>query len=211
MISPDTFVLKNGGCINGFEFDVFESDGSNLAEPETCPSCGRFVDLLTLTEPISGNLVAEKSLYDLSAHLGGEIVFSAKARKEFNKHQVTGIKNVRKLGILEVEGPFQIHELDEYFLAQVSYGARIDRIRSGFRTTSAQLCDICGYSGIIEGVDRIALEQGSWSGADFFRVRELSGVVLMSARLVQICTDADLKVRCMLPSHSFSLSFEPDW
>jgi hypothetical protein len=109
------------------------------------------------------------------------------------------------VSISEVRGTPNRRPAD-YLLATARTGGVIARVRSGLRTTESRACLACGYAGIIDGYDRVAVEKGSWTGADFFKVAGLPGPVLVTPRVASVCADAGLTTVCrLIPDECYSL------
>jgi hypothetical protein len=188
----DFWVLRGHLCQDGSEFDFDPGDTTAVDEAPRCETCGSFYGMLPFVPPITGTLIADRTLFDLSAD-AGSVLISERCLRAFDGHEIRGLIDPQPIELLAVEGPFDLAILGQFFWAQAQCGAEIDRARSNLRTT-AKPCRNCGAAGLMEGYDRVAIAESSWDGRDLLLVKGLPGAILVTERVKQLCEQLKLQV-----------------
>ncbi|HEV2989213.1 MAG TPA: hypothetical protein VG759_12285 [Candidatus Angelobacter sp.] len=197
------FVLKGMYCDDGSEFDFDPGEWTSVGDAQKCKVCGKFIGMLPLVPPIRGKIEASKSIFDLSGTSGGDILLSERCLGAFKEHGIQGLTGIHSIELLGINAPFKKESVGTFYLAGVEWGAELDRIRSGLKTTGEQVCSDCGYGGLIEGYDRVAILEESWTGKDLFSIKGLPGVVLTTERVRSLCRTFPLAVCGFVPAEKF--------
>jgi hypothetical protein len=158
-----------------------------------------------LLPPIKGVLEAEKSLFDLTKVIGGDVLLSQKCWRAFEEAGIQGLADPLPVDMVEVRGPVDRKLAENYLLARVQPGASVDRVKSGLKTSEGDVCPVCGSAGTIEGYDRVAVDMDSWLGLDVFRVNGLPGPILVAPRVREVCQDSALSICKLVPAECYSL------
>ena len=203
----ELFVLDGPFCDDGSEFNLYLGEWTDVGDAPKCSVCGKFYGALPSVPPIRGKLVAEKSMYDLSRAPGSEILLSERCLRAFEANGIRGLIDPNPIELLGVEGPIPLESLGRFFLARLRWGAEVDRVKSGLRTTEKEACSSCGLAGLIEAYDRVAIIEDSWNGHDLFTIKGLSGVVLVTDRVRKLCDDLKLTVCSLVPAGDSRIDF----
>jgi len=198
------FILGGPICSDGSEFDFDGGDWTSVGDAPRCDACGNAYALLPFVPPIRGMLVADRSVFDLSQTTGREVLVSEGCIRAFGDHGIRGLFQPERIELLGVDGPVDLKTVGTYFLGRVDWGAEIDRIASGLKTTQTQPCPKCGFAGLIEGYDRVVVIEATWDGRDWFSVKGLPGVIMVAERLRNLCRGLKLRVCGLTPAEEYS-------
>ncbi|MBL8240083.1 MAG: hypothetical protein JNM66_21865 [Bryobacterales bacterium] len=203
------YVLRGGYCDDDKEFELYIDEVPDVEDAPQCPTCGGTVGMIPYADPVVGVLQAGRKCYDLTKQLGGDVMLSERCRETFEREGLSGMNCFQRVKIRRVKGPMRARGCGEYLLARVSFGAKVDRVRSVLRTSTGVQCPDCGYAGIIEGYDRVAVDVDSWSGQDFFKLHGLPGPIMVSERAKQVCDRYGLSICKLIPAEEYGNSYYP--
>lgn len=198
------FVLAGGYCHDGSMFELYTDDWTEVGEAPKCSLCGRITGMCQLVPPIRGVLEAERWLFDLTMTVGGDILLTERCWQFFERERIQGLVDPVPVDVVGVEGSVDLRDVGRYLLASVQVGAAIDRVKSGLKTSEAEVCPLCGLDGIIESYDRVAVDMESWTGLDVFRITGLPGTILVTPRVREVCEGAGLSICKLIPAEKYS-------
>lgn len=140
MSATEFFVLDNGPCHDGSEFWLSTDGLTAVGEGPKCLECGSFTGMRPLIPPIRGVLEANKSLFDLTSNIGGDVLLTEKCWRRFEQEGVTGLASPFPIELTEIRGTSR--PVPHYLLAAVQAGAIVDRERSGLITSESRVCPV---------------------------------------------------------------------
>lgn len=201
------FILEGPFCNDGSEFNFYPAAGTAVGEAPKCALCGNFYGPLPSLPPIRGILRAEKTIYDLSRAPGSDVLLSERCLRAFELQGIRGLTDPYPIEFVGIEGPYRVESIGRYFIARLSWGAEVDRARSGLKTTEREACPSCGQAGLIEGHDRVAILGDTWNGQDLFTLKGLPGVVVVTDHVRKLCDELKLTVCGLVPAEECKIDF----
>jgi hypothetical protein len=201
------YVLERRGKGKYCEYDPIECD--NLGEAEVCPRCGAFRSSLAWLPPFRATL-SNKRCGDLIYGPWIEILFSERIVSEVRRCQFTGIR-FEPVEILRESGRHgAVACTSKYFAGFFKLSSvRLDRKQSRLAFDEPVSCEYC-LAGVITRIDQITLAQETTSNADFFRILEVPGVLIVSERVVDMMHRLGAVNAEATPLRSFREIFETE-
>jgi hypothetical protein len=160
-------------------------------EAPKCPFCGEPVGPKEWLPPRYAEVVVHGEQPGDFAFFGrSEFLLSSRAIAAFEHEQITGFCDKEKVEVSRVSPRAMV--VPEYYFIRIarSRGA-VDEEASCIARSGPVSCEECRLDGI-DGINGFLLEEGSWSGEDFFIARGMPGLVLASDRVRQVVDRYDL-------------------
>jgi hypothetical protein len=180
---PQFYVLLAG---RGTEHDteMLEEDPVFFGDAPRCESCGRFLGGRPWLAPHRAELALLGSTWgDLAFRVGDEsdVLITKPVARSWKDERLTGLTGFEAVEITRVRGsqvapPEYVHVSPE-----IGRGA-IDERRSSLVRSEQIVCQRCHYAGTLWAINGFSLEPGTWTGADVFIPRGLSGTVVVTER-----------------------------
>jgi hypothetical protein len=188
-LPPRFFVLdKETRGSHDAEFTRVDADDDNVGEAPRCPRCGSFIGKLPWLPPYRVTLELHgQEPGDFMRGFGNDLI-SERLMEAFRAEGLTGFQGFHPVEVVRVRrqrrGP-KPQTVPRYFLVTPTYGgAAVDEARSRILRPSHISCDTCRSAGV-DAIHGFTLEPGSWTGADVFRARGLSGSIVVSERFAR--------------------------
>lgn len=202
-------VLKPDGGLFGTRWAYGEIVEPSATGPaDRCPVCGAPVGRLRWLPPHRLKLSSSRSEKwgDLVWGAGFTLVVSARFKAIYEAENMEGISRFYPPATIVRAGSKTIDSLSKrppvYHLVEITWnGANLDDQASGaIRKRSS-----CGFHrGSVRSVERVMLEVDSWTGADIFGARGLSGVVLVSERFRQVVDTYQVTGGLLIPAERYA-------
>jgi len=152
----------------------------------TCPYCGTRIGTLPWLPPYIVKLTTKK-LGDLCTD-GLQLLISREFRDAWDACGLTGLEFVDEP--IQVQG--RIPDTADYMLVRPVHAiTRLDEEASGLIFSDFDGCDEC-RSGTCEKIDRLRIDESSWTGLDVFRPSGLYGRVVVTSRFVEMVEKFEL-------------------
>lgn len=205
--SPSTrfFVLKK---VNQGQYDTdFDRTSSNFGPTLSCLRCGESVGLLTWLPPYLGALELYGTDYgDVVDGPGGGLLVTERFAEDFKAAGLTGLSGFHPVEVTRVRrkrrGP-KPGPPPRYLFVTPNYGpTALDLERSRLIRTEPRACTWCRTAGT-DAIDGLALEEGTWDGADVFRPRGLWGTIIVSERFMRFAEAHAMDHMALVPIDKF--------
>lgn len=189
-----------------------EEEGYNQGDAVSCPTCGGTISMLSWLPPFRVELELHgKEFGDFAfAPAANDILVSQKFHDVYYDHKLTGLSGFDPIEVLRIKSrKRQLPKPPTYFRVSVSYGSSaLDLAASGFEWHEPPKCDHCREATKTRW-QRLALEEGTWSGKDAFRPRGMSAAVMVSQRFKDACEQNGITNAFFTPAEQAGHDFEP--
>jgi hypothetical protein len=184
-----------------------------------CPACHRPIGMLRWLPPHTLWLKQARRIGDLSICNGGaDILATARVADRWAGAGLVGWEKVYPVRVLKVgsRGGSPPPVLPELFGVDVCHSAcRVDYGLAGVQWTTepqTDYCRVCGPGGGGRGgtfslMERIVIDESTWSGEDLFYPINLSGTLILSARGARFFQDHRCTNCAIVPVEEWRIAF----
>jgi hypothetical protein len=186
------------------EFDPVEPKYGPAAR---CPQCGDFVGSLTWLPPYKGELeLYGRSYGDVVDGPCGDLLVTERFAEDFKAAGLTGLSDFHPVEVTRVRrgrrGP-KPGPPPRYLFVTPTYGpTALDLERSRLIRSKPRGCTWCRTAGT-DAIDGLALEEGTWDGADVFWPRGLWGTIIVSERFMRFAETHAMDHMALVPIDKF--------
>jgi hypothetical protein len=185
----------------------------NVGKAPTCQSCGKALGMLPWLPPYRAEIEywGEKA-GDIVFGPSNELLVSEKFKLAYKDDNLNGL-----CGFLPVEitkstyhnNKTEINKTKYYCVTIGLSRAAIDISSSGVVFDEPVTCNECRIGGILKSIDRIFIEDGTWSGEDIFFARGLPGVIITSDKFKQFFKKNGIENGVLKKASEFQLNLYP--
>lgn len=179
----------------------------NVGEAPECPKCGGVIGLLSWLPPYRVELeLYGSALGDFVKGPGFQVLISERMAEAIRAAGLTGLLGFDPVEVVRVRRKRKSAkpvDVPRYFVVSPCFGrGAVDLSRSLLRRSRQLTCPECLNPGV-DTIHGFTVEPGTWQGEDVFRVRGLTGRVVVTERFVQLVQRHGLTNMKLVPTEEY--------
>ena len=209
------FLKSKPGRVSG-ETEFSKHGSVNRGPAPVCDECGGYIGLLTWLPPFCVELETWDSVFgDIALDAVQTILVSERFQTLWRERALSGLLGFEPVEIAKIKRhkrgrPALETQPPYYFVTACRSQAAIDAAGSGLVRRDAQVCPACRLgrdTGMIDRVQRIAIEPGTWKGEDVFIARGLPGTLITTERFKDFCDDNRITGVALTPAEDYHVDY----
>lgn len=184
---------------------TYEPIAPRYGEAPRCPKCGLNVGMRAWLPPyrvrmqVFGNRVG-----DIAFGAGNDLLLSDAFLDGWCRAGLRGLGETQSVEIERIQPRCPAQGLPRFHHVVVQRErASIDPGRTRVVRTGMQTCDFCGGGGIVNAILGIGISENSWNGADLFMPWGLSGIIVVTERVVTLASKYGLANVTTIPVEKY--------
>lgn len=195
----EPYFMTSSGCGVDIERSEYRS-----GEAPTCDCCGRTIGLLTWMPPRKMTITSRGAWWpDVMCGIGAGLIVSDRFKETWTRSACCGIASFEDIQSTAIGGDHTQRPPCYWEATLLRSTVRVDERLSGIRRKARRVgqepCSKCGGSAI-EVCTGLCVDLSTWSGEDIFRPENAYGSILLSERLIGVCSAAQLRHAIAVPS-----------
>lgn len=157
-------------------------------KPPQCDVCGRAIGLASWLPPLRVAVHASSAGFtDISRSNQVDLLVSERFRKSWIKAGLQGISEFSALESLQLHSPRKPRrKIAYYHIAPEMSTTAIDLEHSSIQYFRPISCAHCKTE-VVKKIDRLVIDEKTWTGADIFYPRYLHEFIVVSDRFLEMC------------------------
>jgi len=198
------FVLRSPAAGSTYETDFDKEDLRTGDVTTICPVCTRRMGSRDWLPPHHVNIVRYgKKFGDISIGTGNSVFVSDAFRQAWLLEGLRGIDAFGAIEVIKIQPARIAAQAPRYWhiIPHISSTAA-DYAQSNFIWSRPPYCEYCGGAGI-DAVAGFVINQSTWTGEDFFRLRNVPGLRIVTQRFADMVHRHNLTNALMIPVEQY--------
>jgi hypothetical protein len=205
------YILKNP-IRNRALTDFSPIEPHNTGPAPHCHLCGSAMGMLTWLPPYRAEIeLLGREAGDMVFGPGNELVVSQDFMRSYKDFGLRGLHDFHPVEVVKIirKNKHAPREVPPYYCVSISRTSTlIDQETSGLVMKRAWTCDYC-RTGLIKSIQKVVIDEDSWTGEDIFYARGLPGTRITSERFKNFVLEADIKNGDLIGADEYHFDFYP--